>query len=184
MGDEIVYSLWKRRVERHAAAYTTMAFRIAYFKAHHPLEFYSVFFTLRTGTVDAKTLLMPANAILSRIQELYAKRRTPKENNELTELEVVYEFKKRGFDFIRPHVLESKATQFVIKGNKLVLPFNKIAGIGTKTAITIEKARQEYGFATKKDLTENANLNKTQLKKLEDIGALEGLPDDQQMALF
>ncbi len=37
----------------HAVAYVTMAFRIAYFKVHHPLEFYCAYFSTRATDFDA-----------------------------------------------------------------------------------------------------------------------------------
>ena len=36
----------------HAVAYTMMSFRVAYYKVHYPLEFYSVYFTVRADLFD------------------------------------------------------------------------------------------------------------------------------------
>src|SRR5690606_41922558 len=38
----------------HAVAYVMMAFRIAYFKVHHPLAFYAALFSLQAGDFDAQ----------------------------------------------------------------------------------------------------------------------------------
>ena len=45
----------------HAAAYVMMAFRIAYFKVHHPEAFYATYFTVK------QMILMPRLSVRARI---------------------------------------------------------------------------------------------------------------------
>ena len=40
----------------HAAAYVLMALRIAYFKVHHPILYYSTYFTVRAADFDLLTM--------------------------------------------------------------------------------------------------------------------------------
>ncbi len=38
----------------HAAAYVTMAFRIAWFKVHNPLAYYAAYFSIRADEFDSE----------------------------------------------------------------------------------------------------------------------------------
>ena len=65
----------------HAAAYLTMAFRVAYYKVHYPAEFYAVYFTARADDFDialcsgnAKTVLKNLRQIEKEIKEQGGKR--------------------------------------------------------------------------------------------------------------
>ena len=54
----------------HAAAYVTMAFRIAYFKVHYPIAFYITYFTVRATDFDADLMLRGKERVVSAISEL------------------------------------------------------------------------------------------------------------------
>ena len=41
----------------HAVAYVMMAFRIAWFKVHRPLAFYSAYFSIRAKGFDASCMI-------------------------------------------------------------------------------------------------------------------------------
>jgi DNA polymerase-3 subunit alpha (Gram-positive type) len=41
----------------HATAYVMMAVRVGYFKVYYPLEFYAVFFSVRSDDWDIKTMV-------------------------------------------------------------------------------------------------------------------------------
>ena len=76
----------------HAAAYVTMAFRIAYFKVHYPIAFYITYFTVRATDFDADLMLRGKERVVSAISELNDKPDlTQKEKNLITILEVVNE---------------------------------------------------------------------------------------------
>lgn len=172
----------------HAAAYCTMSYRIAYYKAHFPTAFYASYFTLKLDVVSADILLKPINEILNRINELNnMPYRKPKENEELQELEVVYEFMKMGGKFIRPSILKSDSKRFLILSEtpmKLLIPLNKVPNMGNKTAESIVIEREKSMFVSKKDFKDRTSINKKQLEWLEQYGSLEDLPDDMQIQLF
>ncbi|WP_240739329.1 hypothetical protein [Marinitoga lauensis] len=54
----------------HAAAYVSMAFRIAYFKVHYPLAFYATYFSVKGDEFNTEVILKGRNAIRSRIFDL------------------------------------------------------------------------------------------------------------------
>ena len=83
----------------HAASYVLLAFRIAWYKVHEPLAFYSAYFDQRRrkGAFDADLTIGSIAAVRDRIFRLQKRRRTEEENELLKTLEAVYEFRLRGF---------------------------------------------------------------------------------------
>ena len=59
----------------HAVAYVMMAFRIAYFKVHHPLEFYSAYFYRRSqkDAFDAALMVKGRDFVRRKINEIRSK---------------------------------------------------------------------------------------------------------------
>ena len=57
----------------HAAAYVMMAFRVAYFKVHLPLAFYSVYYTVRADAFDIAAAAGGAERVLKNIKALRQK---------------------------------------------------------------------------------------------------------------
>ncbi|MBE7036065.1 MAG: PolC-type DNA polymerase III, partial [Ruminococcaceae bacterium] len=53
----------------HAAAYVTMAFRIAYFKVHYPISFYIAYYTVRATDFDAERMLGGKERVMAAMRE-------------------------------------------------------------------------------------------------------------------
>ncbi|MFM1650855.1 PolC-type DNA polymerase III [Brevibacillus sp. B_LB10_24] len=170
----------------HATAYVMMAVRIAYFKVHHPLPFYATYFSVRADDFDIPLMVKGGPAIRQKIEEIEAKghEAPPKEKALLTVLEMALEMVERGFRFQNVDLYRSDATRFLIDGDSLLAPFNALPGLGTNAAISIVKAREEGEFLSKEDLLNRSRISKTILEYLEEQGALEGLPDSNQLSLF
>ncbi|SDJ71711.1 PolC-type DNA polymerase III [Sediminibacillus albus] len=170
----------------HAAAYVLMAVRIAYFKVHYPIFFYSAYFTVRAGDFELDTMIKGSEAIKKRIQEITAKGNdaSPKEKNLLTVLEISLEMNARGFSFQKVDLYKSSATDFLVEGDTLIPPFNAVDGLGTNAALNIVKARKEGEFLSKEDLRERSRISKTVLEYLDNHGCLEGMADANQLSLF
>lgn len=170
----------------HAAAYIINAVRIAWFKVHHPLLFYATYFTVRAEDFDLDIMVRGANSIRERIMEINEKglQATPKEKNLVTVLELALEMCERGYSFKRIDLNKSRATEFIIEGNSLIPPFNAIPGLGNNAAYNIVKAREEGEFLSKEDLQTRGKVSKTVMEYLENHGALESLPDQNQLSLF
>ncbi len=170
----------------HATAYVMMAVRIAYFKVHYPLEFYATYFTVRADDFDIPLMVKGSSAIRQKIEEIEEKghEAQPKEKALLTVLEMALEMVERGFRFANVDLYRSDATKFLIDGNSLIAPFNALPGLGTNAAISIVKAREEGEFLSKEDLLTRARISKSILEYLEEQGALQGLPESNQLSLF
>ncbi|MGI6733944.1 MAG: PolC-type DNA polymerase III [Anaerovoracaceae bacterium] len=170
----------------HAVAYVMMSYRIAYYKVYYPLAFYATFFTMKIADFNAEVVLGGPNAVWEKMKEIGEKGKSasPKETDELTVLEVVYEMYARGFEFSQVDLKESSALKFTVKDGKILLPFRAVAGVGDTAATNLAEARDQGPFLSVDDLRERAKLNKTAIEALEKMGALNGLPESNQLTLF
>lgn len=170
----------------HAAAYVLMAVRIAYFKVHYPIYFYSAYFTVRASDFDLDTMVKGSNAIRAKVEEINAKGldASPKERSVLTVLELALEMCERGMSFQKVDLYRSHATKFIVDGDSLIPPFSALPGVGTNAAINIMKARESGEFLSKEDLQQRSKMTKTVLEYLDAHGCLDGLPDANQLSLF
>ncbi|NGP44093.1 PolC-type DNA polymerase III [Bacillaceae bacterium SIJ1] len=170
----------------HAAAYVLMAVRIAYFKVHHPILFYAAYFSVRADDFELDTMKNGSNAIRKRLEEISAKglEASPKEKSLFTVLEIALEMCERGFQFMQVDLYESSATEFIVKGDRLLPPFNALPGLGTNAALNIVASRQQGEFLSKEDLQQRSKISKTVIEYLDQQGCLAGLPDQNQLSLF
>ena len=174
----------------HAVAYVMMAFRIAWFKVHEPLAFYSAYFYRRSqkGGFDAEMMCGGTDAVRRRINEM--RRRSDLSANEedlLVTLEAVYEFNMRGFEFAPIDLYESDAIKFRITDDgRLRPPFVSISGLGDSAAQDLAGCRgngvkfisvEELGRACPK-------VSQTHLETLKRLGALGEMPETSQINLF
>ncbi|MFN3328358.1 MAG: PolC-type DNA polymerase III, partial [Fervidobacterium pennivorans] len=169
----------------HAVAYVSMAFRIAYFKVHYPLAFYASFFSTKGDEFDAELILKGKEAIKKRLIELNnSPKKDVKEKNEEKVLEAALEMILRGFGFKKPDLRRSHHSRFIIDGKDLLIPFNKIHGIGDNVAKSIVQQRELKMFTSVEDLMTRAKVTKAQVEVLKRLGVLDGLPETDQAFLF
>lgn len=169
----------------HATAYVSMAFRIAYFKVHHPLAFYCAYFTVKGDEFDPAVILKGPDAIeeeLRRMREEGIK--NVKDRNRETILEIALEAYDRGIEFLPVDLWKSDAYRFLIENGRLRIPFSKLPGLGVKAAESIVAAREEKPFISLEDLAARARINRTQIEILQEFGVLKGLPETSQFTLF
>ena len=174
----------------HAVAYVMMAFRIAWFKVHEPLAFYSAYFYRRSqkGGFDAAMMTGGTDAVRRKINEM--KRRGDLSANEedlLVTLEAVYEFNMRGFAFAPIDLYSSDASKFLITDDgRLRPPFVAISGLGETAAQDLAAAgRSGQEFISVEELGSVCpKVSQTHLEQLRAIGALGDLPETSQISLF
>ncbi len=169
----------------HAAAYVSMAFRIAYFKVHYPLAFYATYFTIKGEEFDIRIAyegLDFVNKEIKRIQNEGSD--NVKDRAKESVLDVAKEMFLRGFKFKGVDIFKSSAKKFEIEGESLRIPLNKVPGLGEKVATSIEEERKVRQFTSIEDLKSRTLLNKNQLQLLKELGALHDLPEKDQITLI
>ena len=169
----------------HAAAYVMMSFRVAYYKVHYPLAFYSVYFTVRADKFDIENCMGGADAVLERLNALKAKPKLETaDEDQIIILEIVYEMNLRGIEFLPIDLYKSKATRFVIEDGRIRPPFNTIAGLGDNAAQRLEQGAAEGPFISREDLVKRTKANTAIIEKLDRLGCLESLPESNQISMF
>ena len=174
----------------HAVAYVLMAFRIAWYKVHHPLAYYSAIFYRRSqkDSFDAAMMTQGLAKVRSKINEISKNpKATAKEEDLLTTLESVYEFYMRGFDFAGVDLNLSDATHFdIVDSKRLRVPFVAVSGLGDTAARDLVRARNETGeFISVEELSDACpKVSQAHLADLRALGALGDLPEQSQMSLF
>ena len=172
----------------HAAAYVLMALRVAYFKVHHPILYYCAYFSIRAKAFDIKTMSAGLPAVKERLAEIARKQKNNEASNVekdlYTTLEIVNEMLERGFSFGQLDLYKSDATEFLIDGDTLIPPFVALDGLGENVAQQLIRAREEGEFLSKTELRKRGGLSQTLVDKLDEMGILGGLPEDNQLSLF
>ncbi len=174
----------------HAVAYVLMAFRIAWYKVHYPLAFYSALFYRRSqkDSFDAAMMTGGINKVRAKIREIKANpNATAKEEDLLITLEMVYEFYMRGLDFAPIDLYESDAKLFVPVGDKqLRPPFVAVSGLGETAALDLARARdQRKDFVSVEEIAAACTkVSQSHFAVLKDLGAFGSMPEESQMSLF
>ncbi len=171
----------------HATAYIIMALRIAYFKVHYPLYYYSAYFTVRADDFDLVAMTTSKDAVKASMKAINDKGMdaSTKEKNLLTVLELANECLERGFKIKMVDIEKSDAFEFKIIDDKTLLaPFNAIPGLGDNVAKQIIAAREEQPFLSKQDLGTRGKVSKTVIEYMTENHVLDGMPDENQLSLF
>lgn len=173
----------------HAVAYVMMAFRIAWFKVHRPLAFYSAYFSIRAKGFDASCMVLGDEVCVEKIRELAQKERektiTAAEKETATTLEVCHEFYKRGFTFHTMDIYDSDAKTFLVRDNGLIPPFTSMPGVGEQAALDIVRERENGKFLSTDEITMRCpKVGKAVVEALKQIGALGSMPKSTQVSLF
>ena len=179
----------------HAVAYVMMAVRIGWYKVHEPHNFYIQYLSLRCDAYEIETMTKGIEAVRQRMQDIQSRLNmrdsenpvSNKEKSLIDTLEVCEELYARGYRISNVDLYKSKATRFSIEPedpHTIIPPFNVVDGLGDNVARSIEEAREEAGFLSKEDILRRTQLSGTLLKKLEQMGCLEGLSERNQMSLF
>lgn len=172
----------------HAVAYVMMAFRIAWFKVHHPLPFYAAYFYRRSqkGGFDAAMMTNGLENVKANIEAIDGNENaTDKDDDLLTTLEVAYEYYLRGFEFLPIDIYKSQATRFIVEDGKLRPPFVAISGLGENAALDLVRGREGKSFISIEEVaTACPKVSKTHIQMLKEAGAFGDMPDTSQVCLF
>ncbi len=170
----------------HAAAYVIGALRLAWYKVYKPLEFYCAYFTARPEDVDVPTIMGGIGAVRRYLQDIKAKGKeaTQKELDVYENMLIFNELMSRGIEILPIDLEKSHAMKYLPENGKMRLPFGALSGVGEKAAYAIYEAAQKGDFISKEDFQLQAGVSKTIIQNLADLGALDSLPDTNQMSMF
>lgn len=139
----------------HATSYVQDAVRIAYYKLNFPFEFYATWLSIRDlGTVGVQPLTIDIKKLKEKIKARDEKAKEdftfghkPLEIQKTRAMNVIYEARLRGIEFMTPDVNLSEASEWkVVEENgkkKIVAPLSFIKGVGDKKAVSIINARDK-----------------------------------------
>ena len=87
----------------HAAAYVMMAYRIAYFKVYHPIEYYTAFFSIRAANFDYILMCKGKEVLDGHIKDFKDRFNdlSKKEKDMIKDMRIVQEMYARGYDFMQ-----------------------------------------------------------------------------------
>lgn len=172
----------------HATAYVTSAFRIAWFKVHHPIWYYCAYLSIRRDQFDIESMIKGEDAIRAKIDEIDAKGNdaSNKDIDTRDTLCICLEMVCRGFYFKNIDVSLSDGKHFIITedGKGLLIPFRALDGLGDNVADAIVKSRSGGPFLSIEDLRERGKINNTAIEKLRSLGCLDNLSESNQLSLF
>ena len=170
----------------HAAAYVMMAFRIAWFKIHYPVEFYIAYFTVRADLFDAALMTHGVETVRNEMRKLNMKseKMSANEKSLYTILEICLEMYERGITFLPVDLYKSHARKFQKVGDAILPPLNAFAGVGDAAADAMMEAAKAGPFLSQEDLKIRAGVNKAVLEVLGENGVLKDLPESSQMNFF
>lgn len=172
----------------HAAAYVTMACRIAWFKVYYPLEYYAAFFSIRASSFDYEIMCTDKERLREQIdiikKRIAANEATPKEKDLLKYMYNVLEMFARGFEFMPIDIYQANAKLFKIIDGKLMPSLSSIAGMGEKQAVALAEAAAKEQFTSREDMKIRAKLSSTLVDKIYQMGICGKLPETSQLSLF
>ncbi|WP_373402965.1 PolC-type DNA polymerase III [Candidatus Phytoplasma solani] len=164
----------------HATAYVIMALRIAWFKVHAPLLFYSGYFSKRAEQFDHKIMISnDVVAVTKKIEALNKlkanKQIKAKDEILINTLKIAKEMLQRGFKFLSVDFNKSDIDVFQIENhNCLRMPLLCLDGLGVIAANKIVEARQEKLF-TKEDFRSRSKVNKNIFEQIKQENLLDSL---------
>ena len=165
-----------------------MALRIAYFKVHYPLAYYSAYFSIRAKAFDYGLFCFGKEKLLNVIKEIkkmekYQRKKTDEDT--LGDAYIVLEMYARGFEFMPIDIYRAKPKQFQIIDNKIMPALVSIEGLGDKAAYALYEAAKKGKFLSKDDLKQRAKgTTQTAIDKMTELGIINELPNSSQISLF
>ena len=172
----------------HAAAYVIAALRLGWYKIYYPLQYYSAFFTVRGGDLDAVAAVQGKDAVKARMEEIKRKGNdaSTKEQDTYGILQIVIEMLARGYHFLPVDIYKSDWRVYNIEDGKIRLPFSAIAGVGENAAKQLAQAKDDGmgEFISCDDLMARSGVGKSVVDSLREAGALGDLPESNQISLF
>ena len=171
----------------HATAYVMSAFRIAWYKVHMPVYFYSSWFTTKATDVDVISMINGYKDIKNRLEDIQVKGydASNKEQGQAESLKVALEASARGIKFKNVDLYKSEATIWVVDSdNEIIPPFSSIEGLGDIAAKQLVETRKKGDFLSIEDVQKRGKISSTIIEKMKEMGIFKDLPESNQLTLF
>ncbi len=173
----------------HAVAYVMMAFKIAYFKVHHPETFYADCFSNSVGSFDLANMCQGREPLRRFVRELdllaeEKRKLSPKDSALLGTAKIVREMYSRGLGFLPVDLYKSSPRRFTVEDGRLRPPLSVLKGVAESTANAIARERKGEPFKSVENLGRRTGANRTVVAALRENGCLKGLPETNQGTLF
>ncbi len=174
----------------HACAYIMMAFRIAWFKVYRPLAYYAAYFSIRAKAMNYETMCRGEAVMLEEMAKLKKKQQSPnpedklspREEDALSDMKIVLEMYRRGFNFTPIDIFKAKASRFQIVDDKLMPCLTTIDGLGDNAAVQVEEGVKKGKFLSVDDFKTRCKLSQTVCDKMDSLGLLGSLPKSNQIS--
>ena len=170
----------------HAAAYVTMAFRIAWFKVHIPKAYYAAYFSIRAKQFDSDAMCHGAQTVKNKMKEidLAGNLAANKDKEMYPVLELVLEMNERGIEFLPVDLYKSHHSKFLVEDDGLRPPLSAINGFGPVDAENLYNAAKKGKFMSISDMQIRSKIGKVAVETLRNAGCLKGMSESNQMSLF
>ena len=175
----------------HAVAYVTMAVRVAWFKVYRPLSYYATYFSIRCDAYDIESMAKGLEACQAKLNDIRKRQASfqpvsDKEKHLIDTYEAEIEMYDRGYRMEPLSISRSDASKFIIdeENKALIPPFSTIDGFGESAAAPIIEARKQGMFTSVEDLQQRGKVSDKTVDTLRKLGALEDLPESEQLTLF
>ncbi len=169
----------------HAAAYVISAMRLGWYKINRPLEFYTVYFSVRPDGFNAVDVMQGKNHLQDIIKNLQSQGKLKQKDAEVvTTYQIVIEALARGIEFLPVDVYKSKAHDFVIEDGKIRMPFSVFSGVGETAAESIENARSGGPYISQEEFRSRTGVSGTVVDMFNEAGVFGDIPRTSQLSLF
>jgi DNA polymerase-3 subunit alpha (Gram-positive type) len=172
----------------HAAAYIMMAFRVAWFKVYHPLEYYAAYFGIRAAAFDYELMCLGKEKLLKNMNEIKAAidNHTAKAKDETTYMNMksVLEMYARGYEFMPIDIFRAKAHAFQVIDGKVMPSFDSIQGLGEKASDLMYEGCKGGPFTSKENFKERTKAPQSAVDTMARLGLLGEIPESDQISLM
>ena len=169
----------------HAAAYVMMAWRIAWFKVHHPEAFYAAWFSIRAKSFDYEMMCQGITRVKLEIARLKSEEKlSDVDANNLYTMRVIEEMYARGIEFMPIDLYRARAKNFQVIDGKIMPAFTAIAKLGDNVGENIERAAAKGRFLSRDDFRQRTHCAQTIVDNMNELGLFGDLPATNQMSLF
>ena len=170
----------------HAVAYVISAIRLAWFKVYHPVAFYCAYFSAAPEGFETSVAVQGEEAVRRFIRELEAKGAdlNAKDQRSISAMQLVLEMLCRGIKVLNVDLKKSDAFYYLPEDGAVRPPLASLPKLGDTAAENLAEAMKSGEIYSVDDLKEKAGISKAILEILRESGALEGLPETNQLTFF